>query len=83
MIKSGDYIVLNKNNVEEVVELTGKPEKEIRETYEECVKFGHVQVYWREFSRWWSVRVDGHYERNGVLDNVVQEIMMRHGRRIE
>ena len=80
MIKDGDYIVLEKDNVEEIMELTGKTEKELRELYEECYKFGKKQVFWREFNRWWGVQISGEYEFCGILDDVVKEIMLRQRR---
>lgn len=83
MIKDGDYIVLDKDNVEEIMELTGKSEKELRELYEECLMFGKRQVFWREFNRWWGVQISVEYEFNGILDDVVKELMKRHGRRLE
>jgi hypothetical protein len=83
MIKDGDYIVLDKDNVEEIMELTGKTEKELRELYEECVIFGRVQVFWREFNLWWGVQVSGEYVHAGILDDVVKELMIKHRRRID
>lgn len=83
MIKDGDYIVLDKDNVEEIIELTGQKEKEIRELYEHCEMFGKKQVFWREFNQWFGLQVSVEYELNGILDDVVKEIMKRHGRRLE
>lgn len=82
MIKDGDYIVLHKDNVEEIMELTGKTEKELRELYEHCEMFGKKQVFWREFNQWWGIQVSIEYEFHGILDDVVKEIMKRQRRRL-
>lgn len=81
MIKDGEYLVLDKDNVEELMELTGKTETELRELYEECVKFGKDQVFWREFNQWWGMKVDGMYRHHGILDEVVRETIIKHRRR--
>lgn len=69
------YTVLDKDNVDELMRLTGKTETELRTELEECIKFGYTRVFWRQHDRWWSIRVDGQYAHLGMLDDVIYEAM--------
>ena len=81
MIKDGEYRVLSRDTLEDMIELTGKTKNELEEMLKECENFGSVQVFWREFNRWFTFKVSGEYVFYGLLDSVVKEIMGRHARR--
>ena len=71
------YTVLSKDNVYELMRLTGQTETELRTELEECIKFFSVRVFWQERNRWWSIRVDEEYLHLGMLDDVIYEAMRR------
>lgn len=82
MIKDGEYIVLSEENVEQVVELTGKTENDIQKMWADSVKFGNVQVFWREFNQWFTFAVDCHYVTFGILDSVIKEVIGSHAKEL-
>ncbi len=72
-----NYTILDEDNVEQMAELTGKTKEEIEKMLDDCQKFGHLQVFWKEFNRWFGIRLDaGLVERVG-LSTVMEEVLRR------
>lgn len=72
MVKLTQFWVLDKDNVDFLMALTGKSETELREMYEKSVLFDKVEVFWQVGSRWYNMQVDGQYVHLGMLDQIVQ-----------
>lgn len=68
-----EFWVLDKENVDFMMRLTGKTEKQLREMYETSIIFDHVQVFWQIRDRWYNMRVAGQYVRFGMLDDAVRK----------
>lgn len=68
-----EYHVLDKENVDFLMELTGKTETELRTLYEESELFGHKHVFWRVGNQWFGLKVSGEYVHYGLLNRIVQE----------
>jgi hypothetical protein len=66
------YWVLDKDNVDFLMVLTGKTETELREMYEKSILFDRVEVFWQVGSRWYNMKVAGQYVHLEMLDRVVQ-----------
>lgn len=71
------YTVLDKDNVDELMRLTGRTETELRTELEECIKFGMIRVFWTTRDRWWSIRVDAQCLYLGLIDDLIYEAMRR------
>ena len=91
-ISNTEYWVLDKykdkdtveDNIEVLMKLTGKPEKELREMYEESVKFGWTYVFWRSslLPRLWnSIKVSDEYVIYGAFDDVLEEAIFQAAKR--
>lgn len=83
MIKDGEYLVLSSENIEQVMELTGKTENEIQKMWANSVMFGNVQVFWREFNQWFNLAVDSRYVMFGFLDDVIKEVIGSHAKELK
>lgn len=68
-----EYHVLDKENVDFLMGLTGLTETELRTKYEESELFGHKLVFWKVLNRWYSIKVSGEYVHYGLLDRIVKE----------
>ena len=62
------YYILDKNNLEELVKLTGRTEQDLQKELDQSIRFGYNYVIWPEFSKWFGMRIDGMYDISVVLD---------------
>lgn len=74
-----EYIVLTDPDVDldSVVELTGRAKEVLQHHIGEAEKIGHHLVLWHEFNTWFTVRVDAMFVHDGLLDEVMQQILRR------
>jgi hypothetical protein len=72
-----EYIVLRDDNVDEVVEATGKKKEVLEEFLKQTSAYGHHVVLWKEFNTWFVIRIDKQFINDGQLAAVMQQILRR------
>ena len=72
-----DYVVLRDDNIDEVAEMTGKTKKELQAFLADTTSYGHHVVLWKEFHTWFAIRIDKEFIDDGLLDEVMQQILRR------
>lgn len=72
-----EYIVLTDDNIDEVVETTGRTKDLLQALLAEAASYGHHVILWHELSRWFSVRIDKEFVHDGLLDEVMRQILRR------
>lgn len=68
-----NYTVLSQDNADQMMALTGMSKEEMKKILTQNDNSGSVQVFWREGSRWFGVRVSAEYVFLGELDRVIQK----------
>lgn len=71
------YYVLSDDNIDTLVDITGRTKEALRNLLTDAKAYGHYVVLWKEFGTWFAIRIDALFIKDGELDVVMQEILRR------
>lgn len=71
------YHVLDRENADDIVKLTGLGKDEIEKMLRHAETFCFTYVFWSQFNYWWSVRFDQELVEQAGLETLMHVAMER------
>ena len=78
-----EYDVLADETIDKIEQYSGKPRADLEQMLSQSISFGWVEVFWRDATRWWSMRIDAPYVYRDEVDEIMQRLLDKQYRHVE